>query len=51
MGVRLDRFSVAFLILRTDAPTLDDEAAARPQDAHLAHLADIDEAAIRRRGR
>jgi uncharacterized protein YciI len=44
MGVKLDRFTVAFLILRPDAPKLDEEAAARLQDAHMAHLADLHEA-------
>lgn len=44
MGVKLDRFTVAFLILRPDAPKLDEEAAARLQDAHPAHLADLHEA-------
>jgi uncharacterized protein YciI len=44
MGVQLDRFTIALLILRPDAPNLDDEGAARLQDAHLAHLADLHEA-------
>jgi len=44
MGVQLDRFSVALLILRPDAPKLDKEAAARLQDAHMAHLADLHDA-------
>jgi uncharacterized protein len=44
MGVQLDRFSVALLILRPDAPNLDEAAAARLQDAHMAHLADLHEA-------
>src|SRR6266852_4247569 len=44
MGVQLDRFSVALLILRPDAPKLDEEAAARLQDAHMAHLADLHDA-------
>jgi uncharacterized protein YciI len=44
MGVQLDRFTVALLILRPDAPKLDEEAAARLQDAHMAHLADLHEA-------
>ena len=41
MGVQLDHFTVALLILRPDAPNLDEEAAARLQDAHMAHLADL----------
>ncbi|HET6311178.1 MAG TPA: YciI family protein [Candidatus Nitrosotalea sp.] len=44
MGVQLDRFSIALLILRPDAPVLDDEAAARLQNAHMAHLAELHEA-------
>jgi uncharacterized protein YciI len=44
MGVQLDRFTVVLLLLRPDAPKLDEEAAARLQDAHLAHLADLHEA-------
>jgi uncharacterized protein YciI len=44
MGVQLDRYTVALLILRPDAPELDEEAAARLQDAHMAHLADLHEA-------
>ena len=44
MGVQLDRFTVALLILRPDAPKLDEAAAARLQDAHMAHLADLHDA-------
>ena len=44
MAVQLDRFTVALLILRPDAPKLDEEAAARLQDAHMSHLADLHEA-------
>jgi uncharacterized protein YciI len=44
MSVQIDRFSIALLILRPDAPVLDEEAAARLQDAHMAHLADLHEA-------
>jgi uncharacterized protein len=44
MGVQLDHFTIALLILRPDAPDLDEEAAARLQDAHMAHLADLHEA-------
>lgn len=36
MNVQSDRFSIALLILRPDAPVLDDEAAACLQDAHMA---------------
>jgi uncharacterized protein len=42
--MHLDRFTVALLILRPDAPHLDDEAASALQDAHMAHLADLHEA-------
>jgi uncharacterized protein YciI len=42
--VRVDTFSIALLILRPDAPALDDIAAAALQDAHLAHLAGLHEA-------
>jgi uncharacterized protein YciI len=44
MGVQLDHFTIVLLILRPDAPKLDREAAARLQDAHMAHLADLHEA-------
>jgi len=39
--MQFDRFTVALLILRPDAPQLDDVAAAALQDAHLAHLAEL----------
>jgi uncharacterized protein len=39
-----DRFSVALLILRDDAPLLSEEEAAQLQDAHMAHLAELHEA-------
>lgn len=42
--MRFDSFTVALLVLRPDAPQLDEEAAAALQDAHLAHLADLHEA-------
>lgn len=42
--MRFDSFTVTLLVLRPDAPELDDEAAAALQDAHLAHLADLHEA-------
>jgi hypothetical protein len=45
MGVQLDRFTVALLILRPQAPNLDEEAAARLQDAHTSHLASVRELA------
>lgn len=43
-AVDFDRFSVALLVLRDDAPDLDAAAAAALQDAHMAHLADLHEA-------
>jgi uncharacterized protein YciI len=42
--IELDRYTIALLILRPDAPTLDGQAAAALQDAHMAHLADLHEA-------
>jgi uncharacterized protein YciI len=42
--VHFDEFTVTLLILRTDAPQLDEQAAADLQDAHMAHLADLHEA-------
>jgi hypothetical protein len=42
--MRFDRFTVVLLVLRPDAPHLDDEAAAALQDAHLAHLAELHDA-------
>jgi hypothetical protein len=43
-AVDFDRFSVAVLVLRDDAPNLDAAAAAALQDAHMDHLADLHEA-------
>ena len=42
--LQFDHYTIALLILRPDAPELDDEAAAALQDAHMAHLADLHEA-------
>lgn len=42
--MEFDHYSIALLILRPDAPELDNEAAAALQDAHMAHLADLHEA-------
>ena len=42
--MELDRFTVALLVLRPDAPQLDEDAANALQDAHMAHLADLHEA-------
>jgi hypothetical protein len=42
--VEFDQFTIALLILRPDAPELDDDAASALQDAHLNHLAELHEA-------
>lgn len=42
--MQFDRFSIALLILRPDAPPLDEAAEAALQDAHMAHLAELHEA-------
>ncbi|HEX6489744.1 MAG TPA: YciI family protein [Gaiellaceae bacterium] len=42
--MEFDRFTVAILQLRPDAPKLDEKAAAELQAAHMAHLADLHEA-------
>ncbi|MGI8552206.1 MAG: YciI family protein [Dehalococcoidia bacterium] len=42
--MQFDQFSIALLILRPDAPQLDDAAEAALQDAHMTHLADLHEA-------
>jgi uncharacterized protein YciI len=42
--MKFDRFTIVLLVLRADAPQLDDEAAHALQDAHLAHLASLHEA-------
>jgi hypothetical protein len=42
--LQFDRFTITLLILRPDAPQLDEEAAAVLQDAHMSHLADLHEA-------
>jgi uncharacterized protein len=39
--MRFDHYTVTLLVLRDDAPQLDDDAATALQDAHLAHLADL----------
>jgi uncharacterized protein YciI len=41
--LQFDRFTIALLILRPDAPELDEEAAGALQDAHMSHLADLHE--------
>lgn len=42
--MEFDRFSVALLILREDAPQLEEIDATDLQDAHMSHLADLHEA-------
>jgi uncharacterized protein len=42
--VKFDQFTVVLLMLRPDAPKLDEAAAAALQDAHLAFLAELHEA-------
>jgi uncharacterized protein YciI len=39
--VQFDQFTAVLLLLRPDAPQLDEEAAAALQDAHMAYLADL----------
>jgi uncharacterized protein YciI len=41
--MEFDHLTVTLLLLRPDAPKLDEEAAAALQDAHMAHLADLHE--------
>src|SRR5437016_4329967 len=41
--MEFDEFTIALLILRPDAPQLDEPAARALQDAHLAHLAELHE--------
>src|SRR5579859_1621022 len=43
-AVRFDLFTIALLVLRDDAPNLDEAAAAALQDAHMASNADLHEA-------
>ena len=42
--MEFDRFTVTWLVLRPDAPILDEATSAALQDAHMAHLADLHEA-------
>jgi uncharacterized protein YciI len=42
--MEFDRYTIALLILRDDAPKLDEPALDALQDAHLAHLAKLHEA-------
>ena len=42
--MRLEQYTVALLILRDDAPALNDEALTALQEAHMSHLADLHDA-------
>jgi uncharacterized protein len=42
--VEFDHLTIVLLMLRPDAPELDEEASAALQDAHMSHLADLHEA-------
>lgn len=44
MAIQLERYTITLLVLRPDAPKLDEQAAAALQDAHMKHLADLHEA-------
>jgi uncharacterized protein len=39
--MQFDRYTIALLIRADDGPELDDDQAARLQDAHMTHLADL----------
>jgi len=41
--MEFDHLTITLLVLRPDAPELDEEAAAALQDAHMAHIADLHE--------
>ncbi len=42
--MEFDRFTIALLVLRPDAPKLDEQAENALQDAHMAFLADLHKA-------
>ncbi len=42
--MRFDEYTIALLVLRPDAPELDEAEEAALQDAHMAHLADLHDA-------
>src|SRR5260370_16219981 len=42
--MQFEQCTIALMMLRQDAPVLDEVAAAALQDAHMAHLADLHEA-------
>src|SRR5437660_11948514 len=39
--MEFETYTIALLVTNPDAPELDDEEAARLQDAHMSHLADL----------
>ena len=44
--MQFDHFTITLLVLRPDAPEMDDAAAEALQSQHLAHLADLHEQGI-----
>lgn len=42
--MKFDEYTISLLMLRPDAPELDERAAAELQNQHMAHLADLHEA-------
>ncbi len=44
--MNFDRYTIALLVKRRDAPELDEDEAVALQDAHLTHLADLHEAGV-----
>jgi uncharacterized protein YciI len=42
--IEFDRFTIALLIVRLDAPQVGEQRAGELPDAHLSHLADLHEA-------
>ena len=42
--IELEQYTAALLVTSAHAPAVSDEEAARLQDAHLAHLAELHEA-------
>lgn len=41
--MKFDKFTISLLVLRQDAPQMDEQSANALQDAHLAHLARLHE--------
>jgi uncharacterized protein YciI len=44
--MKFDQFTITLLILRPDAPKLDEKSASALQDAHMAHLAKLHESGL-----